>query len=72
VLGLPGTATSVPGNEATIHCDRRRLAICGDGPVDRQALGSTEYWITVGLIALYGMIIWLRFILVHRRAIIRG
>lgn len=64
VLGLLGTLMSVLGNEASIRFGRRRLiaaamvlsiltgALIG-------FLGSLGYWIAVGLIVLYGMIIWL-------------
>ena len=64
ILGLLGTAMSVLGNEASIHFGRRRLvqvamvlsiaigAVIG-------FVGATGYWIAVGLIVLYGMIIWL-------------
>jgi MFS family permease len=64
VLGLLGTMVSVLGNEASIRFGRRRLVVAamllsiavgaGIG-----FAGSTSYWIAVGLIVLYGMIIWL-------------
>jgi predicted MFS family arabinose efflux permease len=64
VLGLLGTAMSVLGNEASIRLGRRRLVIVAMGlSIVVGALigfvGSTGYWIAVGLIVLYGMIIWL-------------
>ena len=64
VLGLLGTLTSVAGNEASIRFGRRRLiaaamllsivvgALIG-------FVGVQGYWIAVGLVVLYGMIIWL-------------
>ena len=64
VLGLLGTLTSVAGNEASIRFGRRRLiaaamllsivvgALIG-------FVGAQGYWIAVGLVVLYGMIIWL-------------
>jgi predicted MFS family arabinose efflux permease len=64
VLGLLGTLTSVLGNEASIRFGRRRLvavamalSIVVGGLIG--FVGSTGYWIAVGLIVLYGMIIWL-------------
>jgi predicted MFS family arabinose efflux permease len=64
VLGLLGTLTSVMGNEASIRFGRRRLvqvamglSIVVGGLVGFAGAGS--YWIAVGLIVLYGMIIWL-------------
>jgi len=64
VLGLLGTLTSVLGNEASIRFGRRRLVAAAMGlSIVVGALigfvGSTGYWIAVGLIVLYGMIIWL-------------
>lgn len=64
VLGLLGTLTSVLGNEASIHFGRRRLVATAMGlSIAVGAVigfaGSTGYWIAVGLIVLYGMIIWL-------------
>jgi predicted MFS family arabinose efflux permease len=64
VLGLLGTLTSVIGNEASIRFGRRRLiaaamllsivvgALIG-------FVGAQGYWIAVGLVVVYGMIIWL-------------
>lgn len=64
VLGLLGTLTSVAGNEASIRFGRRRLvqvamglSIVVGGLIG--FLGASSYWIAVGLIVLYGMIIWL-------------
>ena len=64
VLGLLGTLTSVLGNEASIRFGRRRLVAAAMGlSIVVGALigfvGSTGYWVAVGLIVLYGMIIWL-------------
>jgi MFS family permease len=64
ILGLLGTLTSVLGNEASIRFGRRRLVIAAMvlsiavGAVIGFA-GAAGYWIAVGLIVLYGMIIWL-------------
>src|SRR5258708_8078012 len=64
VLGLLGTLTSVVGNEASIRFGRRRLiaaamllsiavgAVIG-------FVGAQGYWMAVGLVVFYGMIIWL-------------
>jgi len=64
VLGLLGTLTSVLGNEASIRYGRRRLVATAMGLSIAVAAvigfaGSFGYWIAVGLIVLYGMIIWL-------------
>ncbi|MBS0526131.1 MAG: MFS transporter [Proteobacteria bacterium] len=64
VLGLLGTAMSVLGNEASIRLGRRRLIVVAMGlsivvGASIGFVGSTGYWIAVGLIVLYGMIIWL-------------
>jgi MFS family permease len=64
VLGLLGTLMSVLGNEASIRFGRRRLVAVAMGlSIITGALvgfvGSTGYWLAVGLIVLYGMIIWL-------------
>jgi MFS family permease len=64
VLGLLGTLTSVAGNEGSIRFGRRRLVMAAmtlsivTGAVIGFA-GAAGYWIAVGLIVLYGMIIWL-------------
>src|SRR5262249_26890756 len=64
VLGLLGTVVSVLGNDASIRFGGRRLIAAGmvlsiaTGAVIGFG-GSTGYWIAVGLIVLYGMIIWL-------------
>ena len=64
VLGLLGTLVSVAGNEASIRFGRRRLIAAAMvlsiavGAVIGFA-GAQGYWIAVGLIVLYGMIIWL-------------
>ena len=64
VLGLLGTLTSVLGNEASIRFGRRRLIVAAmvlsiavGGLIG--FVGSKGYWIAVGLIVVYGMIIWL-------------
>lgn len=64
VLGLLGTVMSVLGNEASIRLGRRRLITAAMGlsivvGASIGFLGSAGYWIAVGLIVLYGMIIWL-------------
>jgi predicted MFS family arabinose efflux permease len=64
VLGLLGTVMSVLGNEASIRLGRRRLIVVAMGlsivvGASIGFVGSTGYWIAVGLIVLYGMIIWL-------------
>jgi predicted MFS family arabinose efflux permease len=64
VLGLLGTAMSVLGNEASIRLGRRRLIIVAMGlSIVVGALigfvGSAGYRTAVGLVVLYGMIIWL-------------
>lgn len=64
VLGLLGTLTSVLGNEASIRFGRRRLVAAAMAlSIVTGALvgfvGATGYWIAVGLIVLYGMVIWL-------------
>jgi MFS family permease len=64
VLGLLGTLVSVLGNEASIRFGRRHLVAAAmmlsivTGAVIG-FVGSTGYWIAVGLIVLYGAIIWL-------------
>jgi MFS family permease len=64
VLGLLGTLTSVLGNEASIRFGRRRLvatamllSILIGASIG--FLGSMGYWIAVGLIVFYGVVIWL-------------
>src|SRR5689334_2406050 len=64
VLGLLGTLTSVVGNEASIRFGRRRLiAAAMLMSIAVGALigfvGAQGYWIAVGLVVVYGMIIWL-------------
>jgi MFS family permease len=64
VLGLLGTLTSVAGNEASIRFGRRRLiaaAMLLSIVVGASIgfVGAQGYWIAVGLVVLYGMIIWL-------------
>ncbi len=64
VLALLGTLTSILGNEASIRFGRRRLvaaamilsilfaAVVG-------FLGPLNYWLAVGLLIAYGMVVWL-------------
>jgi MFS family permease len=64
VLGLLGTLTSVLGNEASIRFGRRRLVATAMGlsilvGAAIGFLGSMGYWIAVGLIVFYGVVIWL-------------
>ncbi|CAN5919856.1 MFS transporter [soil metagenome] len=64
VLGLLGTVMSVVGNEASIRFGRRRLIVTAMLlSIVVGALigfvGSRGYWLAVGLIVIYGMIIWL-------------
>ncbi|MBM3648386.1 MAG: MFS transporter [Alphaproteobacteria bacterium] len=64
VLGLLGTLASVLGNEASIRFGRRRLIVAAMLlSIAVGALigfvGSTGYWLAVGLIVVYGVIIWL-------------
>jgi predicted MFS family arabinose efflux permease len=64
VLGLLGTLTSVLGNEASIRFGRRRLVIAAMLLSILVAMligfvGSTGYWLAVGLVIVYGMIVWL-------------
>jgi MFS family permease len=64
VLGLLGTVMSVLGNEASIRLGRRRLIIVAMGlsivvGAVIGFVGANGYWIAVGMIVLYGMIIWL-------------
>jgi len=64
VLGLTGTLTSVLGNEAAIHLGRRRLisfamlasAVCA---ALLGFMGSQSYLLAVGLMLIYGPIVWL-------------
>ena len=64
-LGLLGTTASVAGNEASIRFGRRRLVVHGDGcsrsPSARSSASSARRptAIAVGLVLLYGMVIWL-------------
>lgn len=64
LLGLVGTAASVLGNEASIRMGRRRLimaammssALCAAG---LGFAGPHSYALAVGLLLIYGFIIWL-------------
>ncbi|MEK7687929.1 MAG: MFS transporter, partial [Pseudomonadota bacterium] len=64
VLALLGTLTSIAGNEASIRFGRRRLvaaamilSILFAATVG--FLGSTNYWLAVVLLIVYGMVVWL-------------
>jgi len=64
VLALLGTLTSIVGNEASIRFGRRRLvatamilSILFAATVG--FLGSTNYWLAVVLLIVYGMVVWL-------------
>jgi predicted MFS family arabinose efflux permease len=64
VLGLTGTLVSVLGNEAAIHLGRRRLisfamvasAVCA---CLLGFIGTQSYLLAVGLMLIYGPIVWL-------------
>lgn len=63
-LGLIGTAASVLGNEAAIRLGRRRLigfamlaSVVVGGSIG--FMGSLSYPVAVGLLLLYGFIVWL-------------
>jgi len=64
VLALLGTLASVVGNEASIRFGRRRLVATamilsiGFATIVGFA-GSTSYWLAVGLLIAYGMVVWL-------------
>ena len=64
VLALLGTMASVIGNEASIRFGRRRLVATamvlsiGFAAIVGFA-GSTNYWLAVGLLIAYGMVVWL-------------
>ncbi|MDB5489752.1 MAG: hypothetical protein JWQ58_3467 [Reyranella sp.] len=64
VLALLGTVASIIGNEASIRFGRRRLVATamvlsiGFAAVVGFA-GSTNYWLAVGLLIAYGMVVWL-------------
>lgn len=64
VLALLGTLASVVGNEASIRFGRRRLVATamilsiGFAAIVGFA-GSTSYWLAVGLLIAYGMVVWL-------------
>ena len=64
LLALLGTLTSIVGNEASIRFGRRRLvatamilSILFAATVG--FLGSTNYWLAVVLLIVYGMVVWL-------------
>jgi MFS family permease len=64
VLALLGTLTSIAGNEASIRFGRRRLVAAAMILSILFAsvigfLGSTNYWLAVGLLIAYGMVVWL-------------
>jgi MFS family permease len=63
-LGLIGTAASVLGNEAAIRLGRRRLigfamlaSVVAGGTIG--FIGSLSYPVAVGLLLVYGFIVWL-------------
>jgi MFS family permease len=63
-LGLIGTVASVLGNEAAIRLGRRRLirvAMLGSVVVAASIgfIGTLSYSVAVGLLLLYGFIVWL-------------
>jgi MFS family permease len=64
VLALLGTLASIAGNEASIRFGRRRLVATamilsiGFAAIVGFA-GSTSYWLAVGLLIAYGMVVWL-------------
>ncbi|MBS0541209.1 MAG: MFS transporter [Proteobacteria bacterium] len=64
LLGLLGTLASVLGNEASIRLGRRRLVMTAMAlSVVCAALvgvvGAAGYWLAVGMLVLYGAIVWL-------------
>ena len=64
VLGLLGTLMSVLGNEASIRFGRRRLIVTAMllsimVGVLIGVIGTQGYWLAVGLVVVYDMIIWL-------------
>jgi len=63
-LGLIGTAASVLGNESAIRWGRRRLitlAMAASVVVSASIgfLGSLSYALAVGLLLVYGLVVWL-------------
>jgi predicted MFS family arabinose efflux permease len=63
-LGLLGTFASVSGNEMAIRLGRRRLvmlAMAGSVLIAATIgwLGTLSYWLAVGLLMLYGAVVWL-------------
>ena len=64
VLALLGTLTSIVGNEASIRFGRRRLVAAAMilsilFAASVGFLGSTNYWLAVVLLIVYGMVVWL-------------
>jgi predicted MFS family arabinose efflux permease len=64
VMGLLGTWVSVAGNEASIRLGRQRLVAvamtsCAVCAAAIGFLGSRSYPLAVGLVLLYGLLIWL-------------
>jgi predicted MFS family arabinose efflux permease len=64
VLGLIGTFASVGGNEMAIRIGRRRLVMLAMAASMAVALalgwlGTLSYWLAVGLLLLYGIVVWL-------------
>ena len=63
-IGLIGTAASIAGNEAAIRIGRRKLiGLAMLASIAFAAsigfVGATSYAIAVGMLALYGLVIWL-------------
>ncbi len=64
VLALLGTLASIAGNEASIRFGRRKLVATamilsiGFATIVGFA-GSTSYWLAVGLLIAYGIVVWL-------------
>jgi MFS family permease len=64
LLGLIGVAASVAGNETAIRLGRRRLiqlAMVGSIVVALAigTIGVWSYWLAVGLLLVYGLVVWL-------------
>lgn len=64
LLGLIGVAASVAGNETAIRLGRRRLiqlAMVGSIVIALAigTIGVWSYWLAVGLLLVYGLVVWL-------------
>ena len=64
LLGLLGTFASLAGNEASIRLGRRRLVMLAMilsivVGISLGWLGTLSYWAAVGLLMLYGVVVWL-------------